>query len=177
MPLSALGCRRQWAQATGRQRALYHPWERAACLLPTSARGPPTGSSEDRPCPFASLGHHQHKVRSVSQSTANICGVESKTIGPRHAVILGADCLQVGKPQVHKWVTHDPAGKADTSLQAFGNKVGMKDRKAERGRRGGRDSEGQRREEGKDEGDKGRGKKYPRHSVHVLTLPLPLCPV
>lgn len=143
MPLSALGCRRQWAQATGRQRALYHPWERAACLLPTSARGSPTGSSEDRPCPFASLGRRQHKVRSVSQNTVNICGVESKTFCPRHAVIIGADCLQVGKPQVHKWVTHDTAQRTDSSLQAFWNKVGMKDRKAERGRRRGRDREGQ----------------------------------
>lgn len=72
------------------------PWETESSLAPLGkgglpsaniSQGPPTGSSEDGPCPFASLRHLEHKVRSVNQSTVNICGAESKTICPQRVVI------------------------------------------------------------------------------------------
>lgn len=78
----------------------------------SSGQGPHTGSSEDWLCPFASLCHLQHKVRSVTQSTVNICGVELKNIRPQRVEIQGTNLLQVGKPQVHKRGTHDSGEQA-----------------------------------------------------------------
>lgn len=69
----------------------------------STGQGPHSGSSEHWLCPFASPPCHLlHKVRSVAQSTVNICGAELKNICPRRSAIQGTSPLQVGKPQGHK---------------------------------------------------------------------------
>lgn len=103
--------------------------EDGECVSYQHGLGLPTGSSKDWVFPFASLRHLEHKVRSVSLNTANICGAELKTICLRHREIWGINFLQVGKPQIHKWVTHNRALRASSSSPCQLSRTGLERKK------------------------------------------------